>query len=91
MSATCPDAMSLGDPRVIAAVVGVFIQEHRKLPARLPTCPAPGLAVTTRKVPQIDTTRCGDRPATLTANDPPADGQSLTGTDASEFAVQAAI
>ena len=48
-------------------------------------------AVTTRKVPQIDTTRCGDRPATLTTNDPQADGQSLTGTDATEFAVQAAI
>jgi len=71
--------MSLGDPRVMTAVVGVFIYEHRKLRALPPTCPAPGLAVPTRKGPHIDMTRCGDRPAALTTNDPPADGQSLAG------------
>ena len=90
-SAMCPNAMLLADPSRHRGRCRRIHLRAPKVAGSATDVSGPGLAVTQRKVPQIDTTRCADRPTTLTANDPEADGQSLTETDASEFAVQATI
>ena len=77
-SAMCPNAMLLADPSRHRGRCRRIHLRAPKVAGSATDVSGPGLAVTQRKVPQIDTTRCADRPATLTANDPQADGQSLT-------------
>ncbi len=61
----------------MAAVVGVFIYEHRKLRALPATCPAGSRFM--REGPRDRHDPMRRQASALSTNDPQADGQSLTG------------